>query len=177
METTIQLLSVLVLISQIALAIGVLILLFRYKLLINDLVIAQANKAIFFIALMSTGGSLFFSQIANFAPCELCWFQRIFMYPLVFLFGVAILKKEDKIRAYATPLVFVGWLYAAYHNYIYYEGTMNAVCSINSHVSCIVPYFTKFGFITIPVMSLTAFTLIGFILIICRLNDKMKNKR
>src|SRR3989344_6570372 len=73
----------------------------------------------FIAALISVGGSLFYSQIAGFTPCELCWFQRIFMYPLVFLLGLALLKKNSHIIDYALSLSIVGGIISLYHNYLF----------------------------------------------------------
>lgn len=163
-NNTIYLLSLLTLLSQLFLLLVLLLLLTKYRTNLSKLIFLHGNKLLFLIALTATSGSLFFSQIANFDPCELCWFQRIFMYPLVILFGLAWYWKENSIYKYTFPLVTLGWLIAVYHNYIYYQGLKSTFCRITSHASCITPYFTEFGFITIPVMSLTAFSLIGFLL-------------
>lgn len=132
----------------------------------NDFLARHAYRIIFALALVSTLGSLFFSEIAGFEPCRLCWFQRIAMYPLAMLFGVALFKKEKTITIFALPLAAIGWLIAAYHNYIYYAAAKETVCSIFSTTSCVIPYFTEFGFVTIPLMSLLAFSLILLMLLL-----------
>lgn len=68
------------------------------------------------VSLIATFGSLFFSEIMHFIPCSLCWYQRIFMYSLVFLFLVNLLFPDDKIFKYAFPLVILGWIISIYHN-------------------------------------------------------------
>jgi len=111
-------------------------------------------------ALLSTLGSLFYSNVAGFAPCALCWIQRIFMYPLVIMTGVALAKKDHQIIDYILSLSVVGFLVALYHNYMNYGG-VSALCQIlSTDVSCVKRYVFEFGYITIPVMSLTASALI-----------------
>lgn len=116
----------------------------------------------FLIALSSVLGSLFYSQIAGFAPCDLCWIQRIFMYPLVVLLIVAFIKKDSHITDYLLSLSVIGFLISLYHNYMYYDnGGLAAFCQLGgAQVSCIKRYVFEFGYITIPMMSATAFLLI-----------------
>ena len=125
----------------------------------------------FFLALLATSSSLYYSQIAGFAPCELCWFQRIFMYPLVIIFGLAMIKKDNKIVDYGLGLVTIGSLISLYHNYIYYTAVSTGFCSIVA--PCTEKYFTTFNYISIPLMALTSFLMIGLILI----NKKIINNR
>ncbi len=122
----------------------------------------------FLAALISTLGSLFYSNVAGFAPCDLCWLQRIFMYPLVILFGVALVKKDYRVKIYALPLVAIGGIISLYQNYIYYSnGGLNAICQFTGlGASCIKRYVFEFGYITIPVMALTAFALIIILLLL-----------
>ena len=127
----------------------------------------------FFVALASVLGSLFYSQIAGFMPCELCWFQRIFLYPQVLLLALALIKKDSGIVDYALSLSLVGGLVSLYHNYMYYyNGGLNVFCQLSGiQVSCVKRYVFEFGYITIPMMALTAFVLI----IIFLLFKKYKN--
>src|SRR5581483_5756306 len=116
----------------------------------------------FLVALISTSSSLFYSQIAGFTPCELCWFQRIFMYPEVILLGLALVKKDFHITDYALSLTIIGTLISLYHNYVYYYNQgLNAYCQLGGvQVSCVKRYMLEFGYITIPMMALTGFLLI-----------------
>jgi disulfide bond formation protein DsbB len=125
----------------------------------------------FIIALVSTLGSLYYSEIVGLIPCDLCWIQRIFMYPQVVLLGLAWWKKDDGIIPYSLALLGIGTLFAVYHNYIYY-GAQPVVnfCSIVS--PCVQQYVVGFGFIGIPLMSLTAFLMIGLLLICKKINHK-----
>jgi disulfide bond formation protein DsbB len=118
-----------------------------------------------FQALVATLGSLFFSEVMGWTPCVLCWYQRIFMYPLVFILTVGILLKDKKLALYVLPLSITGWLIAAYHNLLYY-GVIQEVCK--QGVSCTTRFFAWFGFITIPLLSLIAFTVITSCLLIYR---------
>lgn len=120
----------------------------------------------FIISLVATLGSLFYSTIAGFVPCELCWFQRIFMYPLAIISGLALIKKNQHVIIdYILTLSSIGFLISLYHNYIYSIPQTANFCSINSGVSCATPYITEFGYVTIPVMALTAFCLMIILLI------------
>ena len=115
-------------------------------------------KLAFAVAVIATSGSLFYSEFAGFNPCRLCWFQRIFMYPQVIILGIALAKKDSKIVDYILPLSVVGLIISIYHNYIFYGAISSAVCAIGE--SCVTQYVLEFGYITIPMMSLTAFALI-----------------
>lgn len=167
-QPIITLLGLLTLVSIIALIMGGAALLLKKKKLLQSNLNQHLSKLLFLIPLVATSGSLFLSEVAEFKECELCWLQRIFMYPLAILFGLAWHWSEQIIFKYAAPLVAIGWCIALYHTYISSVGTQSAVCGVDSQVSCTTTYFTEFGFITIPVMSLTAFSLIGFLLFIAR---------
>lgn len=164
-DAVISILSLLTLFAHIGLAAYILLFLSQAGMRMTSFISKHAIRAAASVAALATAGSLFFSLVAGFAPCELCWYQRIFMYPLVVLFGLAWKREERIIFRYAWPLVSIGWLISVYHNFIYYRATHSDLCSLDSTTSCIAPYFTKFGYIGIPIMSLTAFTLIGIILI------------
>lgn len=112
----------------------------------------------FIVALTATLGSLFYSEIAGYTPCKLCWFQRIFMYPLVILFGVALMRKARNIIYYVIPLSMIGGAISIYHYII--QRTEYAASCVEGGVSCTSKYVFHFGYITIPMMALTAFGLI-----------------
>jgi len=103
-------LSIAVVGSQIFIILSVFLLIFLKKEsrpLFNFLAV-NALKLAFLVALIATNGSLFYSEYAKFTPCLLCWLQRIFMYPLVVLFAIAVSKKDDKIFTYTLPLAVIG---------------------------------------------------------------------
>lgn len=105
-------------------------------------------------------GSLFFSLVMGLPPCDLCWYQRIAMYPLVLILGLGLFKKDRTSLDYAFPLVIIGWLIAAYHNLLYYNIIPETMAPCKAGISCTTRYIEWFGFVTIPLLSLTAFTVI-----------------
>ena len=119
-------------------------------------------------SLIATLGSLAFSEIMHFPPCVLCWYQRIFMYPLVVIFAVGILKKDKLVAYYAWPLIAAGWIIAFFHNLLYYNIIPEAAAPCLAGISCTTKFIEWFGFITIPLLSLTAFTTLGMLMVIYR---------
>ena len=110
-------------------------------------------------AIIATMGSLYFSEVMKFTPCKLCWYQRILMYPLVFIIATGIFRNDKKVFTYVLPLSILGTLIAFYHNIIYYQNVLkNSGCPIDQ--TCTSKYITWFGFVSIPLLSLTAFTVI-----------------
>ena len=126
----------------------------------------------FLISLIATLGSLFFSEIMNFVPCSLCWYQRIFMYPLVFLFSINLLFPDDKIYKYSFPLVIIGWIISVYHNLLILKIIPENLSPCVQGVPCSVDYLNWFGFITIPLLSFFAYTSILILLIILKRKNK-----
>lgn len=120
----------------------------------------------FAISLAAMLGSLYFSEIAKFPPCVLCWYQRIGMYPLVFITGFAIFKKSRDILLPAFVLAGAGWLIGLYHNLLYYKILPEAAAPCIAGVSCTTKFIEWLGFVTIPFLSFVAFTLILIGLII-----------
>jgi disulfide bond formation protein DsbB len=125
----------------------------------------KLNFICWIIAAIATGGSLFFSEVMEFPPCVLCWYQRIAMYPLVAIFLVGSFRGARESYSFALPLVVIGWLTAVYHNLLHYEIVPESASPCREGVSCATVYIDWLGFITIPMLSLFAFTLIGAILI------------
>ena len=113
------------------------------------------------IALVATTGSLFFSDVLGYNPCKLCWYQRIFMYPIVILAIVALSKKSKETMNYIVSLAFIGAPIALYH-YLMQRGLVEASnCTIVGYSSsCSSTFMLDYGFITIPFMALVAFILI-----------------
>lgn len=120
--------------------------------------------AAWLVATLATLGSLYFSEVRHFVPCPLCWFQRVCMYPLALLLGIAAYRADFGIRAYALPLAGVGFLIALSHVAEEKFGFAPlGQCSVGG-VSCTTEWINSFGFVTIPVLSLTAFSLILLLL-------------
>jgi disulfide bond formation protein DsbB len=112
------------------------------------------------ISLIATLGSLYFSEVMKFVPCELCWFQRIFMYPQVILLGMAVIRKEYYIARYSLVLSIVGGLISTYHYLIQKVSFFQDNAISCGNVPCTGQYINWLGFITIPFLALTAFILI-----------------
>ncbi|HSA83385.1 MAG TPA: disulfide bond formation protein B [Patescibacteria group bacterium] len=111
-------------------------------------------------ALTGTLGSLYFSEILHFVPCDLCWWQRIFMYPLVPLVAVGIVLHDKKLPFYILSIAGIGWLISIYHNLLYYNIIPHPIVPCRSGVSCTDPVVQMFGFIDIPLGSFLTFTFI-----------------
>jgi len=118
------------------------------------------------VASVSAMGSLFFSYVMEFAPCVLCWYQRIFLFPLVIILVVGLFPFDKSIVKYALPLAITGWLTAAYHNLLYAGIIPESIQPCSQGVSCTEEYIKLFGFLSIPLLSLLSFTTIITLLII-----------
>jgi len=111
----------------------------------------------FLLALFASVFPLVYSEIIHFPPCSLCWWQRVFMFPTLFLFGIALWNKDRKIIKYSTVLLAIGFLISAYQNFFYYFGEASGPCDA-SGVSCYQRLVSEFGgYISIPMLALTAF--------------------
>jgi disulfide bond formation protein DsbB len=109
---------------------------------------------------IATLGSLYFSEILKYTPCELCWYQRIFMYPLVIILGIGVFKKDASIALYSLILSAIGGCISIYHYSIQkidFLGEKSNSCGI---VPCTGEYINWLGFITIPFLALVAFIII-----------------
>ncbi len=122
----------------------------------------------FIQSIAATAGSLFFSEILHYTPCVLCWYQRILMYPLILIIAVGILRKDKKLYQYVLPLSILGFFIALYHILLQNGILPEAVAPCAIGASCAVKYTGYFGFITIPVMSFTAFFVITACMLIYR---------
>lgn len=126
-----------------------------------------------FQALIATLGSLFFSEVMELTPCILCWYQRIMMYPLVFVLTIGILLRDQRLRYYTLPLSITGLVISIYHNLLYYNIISESLAPCTTGVSCTTRQIELFGFITIPLMALTAFTVITFSMILYKHGEKI----
>jgi disulfide bond formation protein DsbB len=113
------------------------------------------------IALTCTLGSLYFSEVANFTPCTYCWYQRIAMYPLALILGIAAFRRDWGIRLYAVPTAAVGSAIALYHFLLErYPDALEIQEACSAITPCAVPWFTEYGFVTLAYMALSGFALI-----------------
>lgn len=139
---------------------------------LRTFLIEQGLSLVWVIATIATLGSLYFSEIMGYLPCTLCWYQRILMYPLVIVLGIATARKDLKQTIYVLPITILGMGISSYHYAIektnWFEGG-GKTCGI---IPCDVEYINWLGFITIPFLALTAFTLITIILVSVRYAQK-----
>jgi disulfide bond formation protein DsbB len=119
--------------------------------------------AAFIVAALATGGSLFFSEIAGFIPCDLCWFQRICMYPLSILTLFAAWHGDNRVVRYLLPFPVIGAGVSVYHILVENHWVSTpAACQVGA--GCAVKWINEFGYLTIPTLALTGFLLlIGFL--------------
>ena len=117
------------------------------------------------IACVSTLGSLFFSYVMDFAPCALCWYQRIFLFPLVVILARGLFPLDLQATKYALPLVAIGWSLAVYHALLYAEWIPADMQPCTQGIPCTEVYIKLFGFLSIPHLSLIAFTALLIIMI------------
>lgn len=104
--------------------------------------------------------SLFYSNIVGYPACELCWIQRIFLYPQLILFGMELYKRDRSIVDFSLVFATIGSIVSIYHVYVENGGTRGLACagiapSSTSQISCNVRYIYEFGYITMPIMALT----------------------
>lgn len=119
------------------------------------------------MAVVAMAGSLYYSQIAHFPPCEYCWYQRIAMYPLALILPMAALRADTAIRRYVFPLAGIGAAIAAYHYLIQqFPNLSSGVCSTT--VPCTAAWVWKFDFVSIPFMALVSFSAIITVLALDR---------
>ncbi|RST59154.1 disulfide bond formation protein B [Siminovitchia terrae] len=112
------------------------------------------------ISVVATLGSLYFSEIKQFEPCELCWYQRILMYPLTILLGIASVKKNYGIALYSAVFSGIGFCLSFYHYLIQKVPFFTSGAPACGRVPCTGQYINWFGFVTIPFLALIAFILI-----------------
>lgn len=117
-------------------------------------------------AAVAAAGSLFFSEIAGYLPCLLCWYQRIAMYPLVIILGIGILRRERRLYQYVLPFSIIGGLIGLYQVLLSYGVFTESETTCRAGVSCTTHYLNYFGFVTIPLLSFLAFAVITACMII-----------
>ena len=131
----------------------------------------------FVVAAIATGGSLFYSQVANFVPCELCWYQRVCMYPLSIFTLLIAVRGDNRAARYILPLPIVGAGVSIYHMLIQYGAiTEPKACSAVIPGACGINWIkanpdATFGYLSIPTLALTAFLLLIGFLVLASLGD------
>ncbi|ARJ22753.1 disulfide bond formation protein B [Bacillus sp. ISL-8] len=122
------------------------------------------------VSMIATLGSLFFSEILGFIPCELCWYQRIMMYPLCIILGIATFYNEKNMKKYVLPISIIGGSISLYHYAIQKFPSVSEINPCVQGVPCNVDYINWFGFITIPFLALIAFSFITLFMMLTRSN-------
>ncbi len=148
------------LLGLVAAAVGVALLLARRRSIVEREVGSLLPALVFVVSLGATLGSLFYSELMHFEPCRLCWFQRIAMYPLAFLSGLALWRRDRTIMWYIRLQAIVGAAIGAYH---YLVQTLDILDggSCSATVPCTLRYVNEYGFVSIPFMAMCCFLLIA----------------
>jgi disulfide bond formation protein DsbB len=125
----------------------------------------------FIVASIALLGSLTYSDILGYEPCKFCWFQRIAMYPQVILLGIALFKRDITFATYSISLSAIGALIALNHYILQLTGTSVIPCSaVGYSISCSKVFVLRMGYITIPLMALSAFLLMIIAMMYARKN-------
>ncbi len=166
--------TTLALISNIAFVLGFLFFFtektFRHK--VSKFVSKYVLELMLGVSCFALFGSLAYSNIIGFPPCELCWIQRIFMYPQVVLLFIAVWKKDKNIIEYLIPLSILGGIVALYHSLTHFGLGDGLVACTSTLGDCGKLYVFEYGYITIPFMSLTIFV---YLLAISFIYKKTRN--
>lgn len=173
-ETVNQMLALATIGAQVVIVVGLLLVVVpKTRILVVSSLGKHGIPIAFFVALAAASISLFYSNYVGYPPCELCWWQRIFMYPQVLLLGIAWYERDKKITSYALPLAVLGAVVSLYQNYLSWGGSAlwNCAAAVDA-VSCTQRFVFEFGFVTIPLMSLTSFALVIFFLGLSHANAK-----
>ncbi len=118
------------------------------------------------VAVIATLGSLYFSEIRGYIPCELCWYQRILMYPLTVILGMALFFAEWNVRKYGIALAVIGAAIALHHYLLQKIPGYGGFMPCTKGIPCNKDYIDWLGFITIPFLALTAFVFIIVLLVL-----------
>jgi disulfide bond formation protein DsbB len=118
--------------------------------------------------MVAASGSLFFGEVMKLPPCTLCWYQRICLFPLVAIVPAGIVLRDKNLAFYTLPLVLAGLGLAVYHNLIYYGLVPETLTPCTQGVPCSSRQIEWLGFVTIPLMALTAFLSLAICLIVHR---------
>jgi disulfide bond formation protein DsbB len=135
----------------------------------NGLLTSVSDAALWMawlVALVTTLGSLYYSLVAHYLPCELCWYQRICVYPLAAVLLVAAWRRDRAVWRYAVPLAAVGAGFAAYHTQLQAFPKQKTFC--NLYNPCTIRYVWEFGFMSMPLMALIAFCFVITMVVVAR---------
>lgn len=117
------------------------------------------------VATVSTLGSLFFSEVMDIVPCVLCWYQRIFMFPLAVILLIGLHPVDVRVARYALPIAVIGLLFTVYHVVLFYGFIPENLRPCSRGVSCSDATMVLLGVVPIPLLSLAAYlTIVGLLL-------------
>ncbi|MFC7286304.1 disulfide oxidoreductase [Phocicoccus pinnipedialis] len=129
-------------------------------------------QLIFIVSLVATLGSLYFSEIRDYTPCEFCWYQRILMYPIIIISFISNVKDDCNARLYIRIMAIIGFLIGLYHYGLQKLDFLKENLNACTDGTCAGIFINWFGFVTIPFLSLTAF----FIIIVLSILIKKGNQ-
>lgn len=135
------------------------------------------NRSIIFLyvawlaSIIATLGSLYFSEVRGYVPCEMCWYQRIAMYPLTVTMGIAVFKRDLAVKKYVLPVSIIGGLISVFHYLEQKVPGFTAIKPCSMGVPCSGEYINWLGFITIPFLAFVAFLIITICLLFVKKED------
>ena len=138
---------------------------------LRDVLGEQSLQLAFVVALVSTAGSLWLSEGAHFTPCRLCWYQRIAMYPMSVILGIAAVRRDVRVRIYALPVVLIGASISIWHVLVERFPSLESATSCDPANPCSLIWTKRFGYLTIPTMALSAFALLATLLLLAKETD------
>ena len=124
------------------------------------------------VAGVSTLGALFLGEVMHLPTCVLCWYQRIFMFPLVLLLPIGLFPLDRKVVRYALPVAVPGWLIAVFHLLLIAGVIPEDIKPCTQGVPCLEKVIEWFGFVTIPLLSFVAFSTIIALLVLANIRDR-----
>lgn len=155
---------------------GAAVLVLAYALLMADTDIGRSALAFvrkyilgigFVVSLSAVVSSLVYSEIIGFPPCLFCWYARVFFYPQVVLFSIALWRRDRSILPYALALSVIGLAISTFH-YLIESFQYSPIPCAAGGVSCLTRYVYEYGFITIPLMGLVGFAVMVVALLAAR---------
>lgn len=164
-ETILKLISLAALILIIALIVHIILDVLKIKHVGKKLISTYRLELLFLTSLAGMIGSLLLSIYFKLQACELCWYQRVFLFAIPVITAIALIKKHIHAHVYVFWLSIIGLFFALYHSLLQssFFASDAVFCNPNASINCSVPAFTYFGFVTIPVIALSLFLLLAYI--------------
>lgn len=125
------------------------------------------------VSLSALVSSLIYSEAIGYPPCLFCWWARVFFYPQVVLYGLAVFKKDRKILDYSLVLTIIGTIVSGFHYTVETIGTSPIACEAGG-VSCLNRFVYEYGFITIPLMGLIGFVTLLLAILVAKREEKQR---